>query len=680
MKTIAIVTDQERMPLGSFLRKNLETVFDGYAIIKNFYLDDPDPNSPIEAHAVLVMTVGKAVQIRHRVGDPRRLLVVNRTIQKSEVYRICSIPAGTRVLVVNDTAETTLDFIALLYKIGIDHLELLPVDSGREYVDVDIAITPGERLSVPGSIGSVIDTGNRMIDVSTFIQLFDILGLAESELQRRLYLYSDNLVPLESGLDAHYRELYLKNLHLDAIVNSSRDGILLLNNEGHVTHHNRALTTMLGTESNIVGAAIADLVAEPLRSSFRQPGLDGTLTVYHGHSFLVTARIIEQLGRKSGVCFNLRDVTYERELEVSLGKRLTISGFTAQYRFQDIVTESPRMLHTLNHAQRFALSDLPVLVSGESGTGKELIAHSIHAASRRANLPFVAFNCAAVPESLIESELFGYEPGAFTGALKSGKAGLFEQANNGTIFLDEIGDMPYSLQAKLLRVLQERQVMRIGSQRIIALNVRVIAATNRDLRGRIQSGEFRADLYYRLAVLSLTVPPLRDRPEDIIPIFRRFLRSSPSEVEISPEAEDALRGYSWPGNVRELANVAAYASFLAQGEVRRGDLPEDVAGAADADTFSSLLDTLTTDGCAEAAEKVLRAMLHLEAAGRTSGRVSLRELLKHEGSALTEGRIRSLLARLSGLGLISSERGRGGSRLSPLGQAFTNWLQNRQKS
>ena len=207
-----------------------------------------------------------------------------------------------------------------------------------------------------------------------------------------------------------------------------------------------------------------------------------------GRSLVITRQPIEHFGEPAGSCFNFQEVTYIRQLEQNLSRKLLEKGLTARYTFADVLTQSPKMLQCVDLARRLAGSDFTVLILGESGTGKELLAQSIHRESSRGKQPFVAVNCAAVPENLLESELFGYEGGSFTGALKDGKTGLFEQAHHGTVFLDEIADMPLVLQAKLLRVLQERQIMRIGSQKVINVNIRVIAATNHDLRERIRAG------------------------------------------------------------------------------------------------------------------------------------------------------------------------------------------------
>ena len=241
------------------------------------------------------------------------------------------------------------------------------------------------------------------------------------------------------------------------------------------------------------------------------------------------------------------------------------------------VFEDPKSQALLAHVQQVAPSEASVLIIGETGTGKELVARHIHNLSARRNRPFVAVNCGAFSESLVEAELFGHEKGAFTGAL-SAKAGWFEEANGGTLFLDEIGDLPMPIQVKLLRVLQEREVVRLGSRKSIPIDVRVLAATNVQLEKAINAGHFREDLYYRLDVVSLELSPLRERPGDILPLTRHFIevyskRLGYGPISISAEAEHKLRTYSWPGNIRELENVIHHTLLICRnGLIQHDDL------------------------------------------------------------------------------------------------------------
>lgn len=245
--------------------------------------------------------------------------------------------------------------------------------------------------------------------------------------------------------------------------------------------------------------------------------------------------------------------------------------------FNSIVSEDPKMLKCLNIAANVAKTDASVMLRGETGSGKELIAQGIHKASNRASYPFVAINCAAIPETLLESELFGYSPGAFTGAKSTGKTGKFEEANKGTLFLDEIGDIPSSTQVKLLRFTQEKYIEKLGDNKKIPVNVRIISATNRNLEQMVQQGHFRADLYYRLYVVPIFIPPLRQRIADISLLTYHFLnyfsKKYNKNLRIAPDTIKFMQDYPWPGNVRELKNTIEHAVIICQtDEITKNDL------------------------------------------------------------------------------------------------------------
>jgi transcriptional regulator with PAS, ATPase and Fis domain len=256
-----------------------------------------------------------------------------------------------------------------------------------------------------------------------------------------------------------------------------------------------------------------------------------------------------------------------------------LSRIDARHFFPSIIGESLAMRGLLSLIKKVAPTDSTVLILGESGTGKELVATSIHDNSERSDKSFVKLNCAAIPEELLESELFGHEKGAFTGATKF-KPGKFDMANGGTIFLDEIGDMPLNLQAKILRVLQEQEFYRVGGSRTIRVDVRIIASTNKNLEKMVQEGSFREDLFYRLNVFTLHLPPLRERKEDIPLLVDYFLQKVPKKVEISSVALQMLVAFSWPGNIRELENTIESASVIAEnGYIEPAQLPGKITGA-----------------------------------------------------------------------------------------------------
>ena len=273
--------------------------------------------------------------------------------------------------------------------------------------------------------------------------------------------------------------------------------------------------------------------------------------------------------------------------------RATSAGQAEQghTRFDGLIAHSPAMIAVCDTIQKVAPTAATVLINGESGTGKEVIARTIHRNSTRKNKPWVAVNCAAIPENLLESEMFGHVKGSFTGAL-SDKAGLFEVADGGTLFLDEISSMPLILQGKLLRVLQEREIRRVGGTKDIPVDVRVIAAANSNLEEAVVKGTFRSDLYYRFAVITLDIPPLRKRPEDILPLARHFIREelkgTGAQPNIAPDAARVLERYEWPGNVRELENAIRHAvTFLQEGDITVDLLPPKIIKHASSAAFSA---------------------------------------------------------------------------------------------
>lgn len=296
--------------------------------------------------------------------------------------------------------------------------------------------------------------------------------------------------------------------------------------------------------------------------SRENPCQNGTESIIdlNGQKYFVKYKLISGEASGIGTLITTKPAAKSVAEEPASRKSLERKGLAAKYTFRDIIAVSGEMQKKVEIAKKFSQARSNVLITGDTGTGKELFAHSIHAASSRMEQPFVAVNCANLPENLLESEMFGYEPGAFSGASRSGKTGLFELANHGTIFLDEIGEIPVSLQAKLLRVLQAKEIRRIGSTSVIPIDVRVIAATNVNIYEQIARGRFRSDLLYRLNTLELYIPPLRERPDDIIPLMEGHLRifaaeSGKKAPQLTAEAKEQLRRYAWPGNVRELRNI-----------------------------------------------------------------------------------------------------------------------------
>lgn len=395
-------------------------------------------------------------------------------------------------------------------------------------------------------------------------QLLGCLGLIGPYAQAPLHSLgmitaAAGVIEKELSLKQAFEKLSLINNNLVLTLNSLSCGVLLIDRKGYIIQYNENVREMLHASYSLQDIRIHELFSDP---ELADDIIHTTASIYNREIFVDTPD-----GETLGFLLNVSCNSPNCESLIIKLDRIQaihnivnkISGFSAKYTFDSIIGESEEMQHIKRFGQLAARNDSNVLILGESGTGKDILAQAIHNASRRSSGPFIAINCAALPNNLIESELFGYESGAFTGANKNGNPGKFELADGGTIFLDEIGDMPLELQTTLLRVLQNKEIIRIGGKHPKAVNVRIIAATNSNLEEAVRNKAFRSDLYYRLNVLSIVIPPLRERREDISLLIDHFTRTRTSgELNLNffpPTARKILKEYSWPGNVRELENI-----------------------------------------------------------------------------------------------------------------------------
>ncbi|MBM3137904.1 MAG: PAS domain-containing protein [Chloroflexi bacterium] len=385
------------------------------------------------------------------------------------------------------------------------------------------------------------------------------------------------------------------NKELDAIIESLDDGIVVADRNGFILKANHAYQQMTGiTAEEFVGKHVRELVKQGyIGRSVTEMVVERNspvtiVDIRNNKELLLTGNpVYNDKGELVRVVTAIRDVTQLNSLKEQLAETeeiknryyLELEHLRSQQPFRKIITNNPEMRQKLDLAFHVAHVDSTVLILGESGVGKELIAQLIHRASKRSKGPFIKINCGAIPTNLLESEFFGYEPGAFTGALKEGKPGLFELAQGGTLFLDEIGEIPLDLQVKILRTLQDKVITRVGGKTNISLDVRIVAATNRDLKKMMQENTFREDLFYRLNVVPMVLPPLRNRKEDILPLINDFLAKFKLQYGyqkwIHPDVMERLLNYDWPGNIRELENTIERLVVTSRGECI---LPENLAG------------------------------------------------------------------------------------------------------
>lgn len=400
-------------------------------------------------------------------------------------------------------------------------------------------------------------------------------------------------------------QLIIKNKFQDALVESMSDGVLTVDREGYVTYINEIGADILGVnKENSIGKHVTELVdfkpvvLEVLKTGVGYVDKEFIVKNTKGatiHFIKTAVPIRDENGELVGVVDTFRKIKRVQKMVNDM------VGAYANFTFDDIIGSDGKFRECIRLAKIAAESSSNVLIQGESGTGKELLAHAIHNSSNRRKEPFITINCAAIPRELIESELFGYQGGAFTGALKNGRSGKFELANGGTIFLDEIGDMPIDMQVKLLRVIQEKQFTRIGGSNIFKVDVRIISATNKDLIEECNNGNFRRDLYYRLNVLNIETVPLRNRTSSIVELSEYFIRKMNNKLDkkvkgVDEEVIRCFTKYNWPGNVRELENVIERAVNICEGEkITMKDLPRSIFKTENTVNCSSEETTEITD-------------------------------------------------------------------------------------
>ncbi|MBY2478912.1 sigma 54-interacting transcriptional regulator [Clostridioides difficile] len=663
-KSVALVNDS-RKDLIDFLENNLKLVFGDYININRYFIDEINDNDIINDDVILVMSVERLDKIINNILDKKKVIVIRRTFKEDKIYNLLSLPQGTNALIVNDSDETTLETISLFYKIGVTNIRPIPYMNDNNYKDIKIAITPGVPEKVPSFISDIFDLGHRYIDISTFIEIINLLQIDSKEIQSNLVKYSEEIISLDTGIKDKYKELFLKIEELDTILNLSKDGILFTSKDGEINTYNSKVKDILDIKEDIYGKHIEEIFIDSLKVLLNEQEILDKVIIFNKKYINVNKKNIYNRDEKMGTYYSLQEITYIKKLEQNLTKKLREKGQIAKYTFKDIKTNSSKMIECIELAKKVSKSDLSILIRGESGTGKELIAQSIHNNSNRKNQPFIAVNCAAVPENLLESQLFGYDKGAFTGGLKDGKQGLFELANNGTIFLDEIGDMPLELQTKLLRVLQEKQIMPVGSHNVINIDVRIISATNKNLEQMIDKSQFREDLYYRLNTIPINIPPLRERKEDILIIMEDLINK---KLVITPEAKKLIQNYKWKGNIRELQNVTSYLNIMCDDIILEKNLPPNLRTLDNKNTSLKLKynknDILN----------ILEILILNKESDVGIGRGLILKTLLDKNIQITEGKIKKIFEYLKKEELIICGSGRYGSKITQQGEDFYNKL------
>ena len=524
--------------------------------LKSYIIEELDSENPVKDDLIVITShyiYELALKFIDKSSD---VVLANRTLNLDKISKLFEIPEKSCVLVVNKLYDTAVEAIDQLKGIGINHIEFYPYYPGSTdwRSECKYAITFGEKQLVPGEGYSIVDLGIRPIDITTCIEIAVKLNIYEIVKHTLTSVFLKPSVQLLYHFSNEYNKNIFLSDNLQQTLDLFKSGIALINDKSEIIFFNQKAKQLLAIKNGWSPAILS--IMEDRASK----GEDFFINI-NGRNCHVEVKESD-FSRGFGTTIIIEDIQTIEKIEKNYRFSLSERGLVADYSFENIFHKSKSMETLILKAQQFALSDSTVLIEGESGTGKELFAQALHNASPRSKEAFVAVNFAAINENLFESELFGYEEGAFTGAKKGGKKGLFALAHKGTIFLDEIGDAPLSIQKKVLRVIQERQILPVGGSQVIPVDIRIIAATNRNLQEMVDEGRFRQDLFYRLSVLPISIPSLRERRQDIVPLFLDMLDSNfgiPID-NISENLSEKLEGYDWPGNIRELRNLAEYTS------------------------------------------------------------------------------------------------------------------------
>ena len=612
------------------------------------------------------------------------MMEIHVTLRWDVVRRLQSLPAGKRALFVNLSDKMCREAVTRLNQLGVNQLVFDLYHPGAPEPDMsqyDFVITPQESRYVPAGAKEIVDIGQRVCDSSTMIEAALRLGyedLLESEAFEK---YQREVATNTYSFDQVFARRLRLESQFEMLMEILDEGIVGVNERGEVFACNHKMEEITGISSQEAlqrpAAAVYPFLpfAKCLAEQAPQPA-----RVVSARGIDINVAVAPVL--RGGVCIGafatVQRFNDAEDKQTELRSQLLHKGYRAKYTFDDVVGRSLAIRRCITILKKMSLTALPVLLIGETGTGKELFAHAVHNASPRSAGPFVAINCAAMPENLLESELFGYEEGAFTGARRGGKPGLFEFAHRGTLFLDEVEGMSTALQCKLLRVLQEREIMRVGGNRIISVDVRIVAATNEDLERRVEEGTFRQDLYYRLNTLPVLIPPLREREGDLLLLIDYFRRGIGATFELSPELRRLLLTHQWRGNIRELRNVVEYFSYTGSPLVGPEDLPPTFHYLSSGAPVKSDLgqgDFPPLKDCPqEDVRFVLEQLYRADQDGHSLGREAILAAAREAGLPCSQQEVRRILTGLDRAGLARVSRGRGGTRLTPAGRTLCRRL------
>ena len=637
------------------------------------------------------------------IPEGKIIIIADRTINTDNLDKLFGIDPGTKVLVIGPYREAAEQTIDIMKSFGIIYLDFVPfypeISATIMPQNASMAITTGQSQSlVPFGVNETVELGPKAIDLSTIVELIYHLNGVTNKIVNSI---SHDYISAIFDLSAKQSEFALLNKtlkrKLEVILDTVDQAIVAIDESHKIVVINPVAEKTLGLNKNhVLDKLIKNVLPQiDFLSCFEsREGKLNEIKQIKNNYFLVTTNPIIEGENVIGVVVTFQPVDKVKEMELKVRRELKNKGNISKYYFKEIVGDSEAINTTITLAKKFSLTELTVLLEGESGTGKELFAQAIHNHSSRKNGSFVALNFAALPESLVESELFGYEEGSFTGAKRGGKAGLFEEAHQGTIFLDEIGDAPLDVQKKLLRVLEEREVRRVGSSFVTSVDVRVIAATNRSLDSLVKRKEFRKDLFYRLCTLPIYIPPLHRRRGDVFLLITHFAENFyQRELLMGADLEEYFVNYAWPGNIRELQNLVKYlCNVVESGEkATLHHLPKHMwmndcyekdsiesqqkIAISEDDSLNIVMIELDRKSILDPIIKILHEFRKTNAINKRLGWGGLVERLEENGQEYPIYKIKKWLKILREIGYLETGRTKQGSKITLQGDQFLTYAE-----
>ena len=678
MKKLAIVAYQEHT--GHQYAETLKKLF-GTSVEVAFYSIYSDLLKNLEADIVVASTYTVCELLKQYVPDFDNITIANITLQKKSVARLRAIPEGTQALLVNVSLQDAIDTISLIHRCGIKHIDFIPASPPiSPALSCGLAVTPGEIDLVPPGVKKVIDLGERVLSMKTIIEIAIRLNTIDV-LHRPIFRqYFDSIISTDTSVLGMLDQINFLEQQLKFVTQVFDSGIMSLSEQGDIIYVNdsAALVPNLDDYPPVMIQAVIrkhlHQVLPSLWDSKTPMAVKDKVVTLNSNVLIVSVYPVEYTSIQQGFIVLLKKFTDLEQEQYKIRRQIMARGHVAKYTFDDIAGDSLVIRQTKQLAAKMAHSNSSVLIYGQTGTGKELFAQSIHNASPRRNFPFIAINCSAIPESLLESELFGYAEGAFTGARKGGKSGYFEQAHGGTLFLDEISEMNIHLQTRLLRVLQEKEITRIGGDSVINVDVRIIAASNIKLKTLVNQSAFRKDLYYRLNVLSIQIPTLDERRDDIPILVEKMKEGLHAGFSLTQDAIELLQNVHFEGNIRELQNLVERLNYsdrqIIDADELKRYLDQDVFGTDSASLQDIEIIERFIKENSHQADRILPVLSVLQATYRSSrklGRKTVLLELEKSGIYLSEQEIRTIFQILAFYRLIRITRGRGGTCITDLG-------------